>query len=434
MSMPTKDEFFFEIGEAEEDLKIDLYKRLEQIEEAFVESKIAASKSNTSYGSPSIGVFLEGIDLNAPNQTILNDIGELIGEVSLPNNLKDFFQIFCSGSTHTAYHLLKIAKRTSRHSRNKEIRSLIADLQPKTYFIDIVDRLYKFYIGNNPKYARNGPIKASKEQLAASTIYTHKIPMNKETVIYSFLESFQVIFNDEPRALGVRSLHPVLNGYCQVCHRPNTSNKKYCNAHVYDPISRNSPAKTPLRWAEKSFRNLGLYLHNEAGLAVTSPESYIKEAKEKRKALVKDKERQKALESEILSEYCVKLEGWAKHHPLYLNFYKSIASLLIKYKDNLNCTQWKSQECIDEINEIISLCKKTHFITDKIFPSELKNIPVENIKPLLLGPDCLDVDPKLHSSITIDDWATMLCRHFQLELAFICRKNKMASLLNYFDP
>ncbi|SBT17713.1 hypothetical protein MGA5115_01829 [Marinomonas gallaica] len=432
MSMPTKDHFFFEIGEASEELKTDLYGRLKKIENRFVEGKIAASKTDTSHGRVSIGSFLKGISLYAPNLEIADHNGELIGSISLPSDLQDFMQIFCLGSTHTAYHILKISKLTVRNSINNETISLITDLQPKTYFIDIVDRLYKYHIGNNPKYAHNEPIQASIEQLRSSQIFVYKKNTSKEAVVNNALLFFQNIFDNEPRAIGDRSLHPILDGYCQVCHRPNSPNKKYCHAHEYDPVSRNSPAKTPLRWAEKAFRNLGLLLDDEVGLSLTKPNTYIEEAKEKRVALAKDRDKQKAIESEILSEYCIKLEGWAKHHPLYFNFYEALALLLIKYKDTLNLTSWDNQSCLNLINEVIELCGNAYFIPNHIFPEDLKEIPTEEIKSILLGPDGLDIKLTLQDKISIDDWATMICRYYQFELAFMCRKKDKASLLHYF--
>jgi len=428
--MLTKEHFFKEIGEADKDLKTDLYKRFKKIEEAFIEGKIAASKSNTSYGYQSIGVFLEGISLNAPCQIILNDKEEIIGIISLPNNLKDFLQIFCSGSTHAAFYLLKRAKFTIQNSGDQSFSGLITDLQPKTYFIDVIDRLYTFYIGGNPKYARNAPIKASDKQLDASNVVVNSDISDEETVINSFLQSFQTIFNMRPNNF-IKSY--ISEGFCQVCHRPHIPHKKYCHNHAYDTITRNSPAKKELRWAVKSFRNLGLLLNDEVFFASKKPNSYIQEAKKHRMELGKGKDKHKSVESKVLFEYCLGLQGWAKHNPLYKNFKKSFYLLLDEYDNILSLKNWNNQDCHNLASNVIKLCKKTRYFPNEMLPSDLKHIFPASIKPILLGPTYLDIKSNLHFMVTIKDWALMLLRCYNLELIYMCRKKDKAELLRYPD-
>jgi hypothetical protein len=86
------------------------------------------------------------------------------------------------------------------------------------------------------------------------------------------------------------------------------------------------------------------------------------------------------------------------------------------------------------INEVIILCRDTEYFTSDILPKKIDNLPLENIKSTLLGPEGLDVETAVHPKTTIDIWAGRMLRHFQLNLIFECRKKKQALLLGYTKP
>ena len=431
MKLLTRDDFFNQIGEADEKLKSELYERLTKIEEAFANNKIAASKTDKSFDRSSIGGFLEGITLNVPDLEIRNKEGQTIGSVSYPNDLKNFVQSFCQGSTHTAYKILSRITSALRRSKNTHLQNLLEDIQPKKFFINIIDLRYKKYIGNNPKYINREPIKATKDLLSHSIIKVYQ-NASKTEIIEKVIQYMQkTYFNNEPRPIGSRSFHPLVDGYCQVCHRPNIKQKKYCRFHQYNPDSRNSSGKTELRWAKQAFRNLGLLLHDEGLLAIKHPNSYIQIAEKERMADAQKIGGQKRVQSEINSEYCRRLEGWAKHHPVYLKFARRLSDILDANNESSHRTEWNSEISINLISEVIKLCKDTSFIPPEIFPKDFKSLPIEDIKPALLGPSGLDIEKALHPRITILEWTTMLCRYYQLKLAFSCRKVEVANQLKY---
>jgi len=429
MKLPNKQEFFLSIGDADLSIKEDFYSKLQLIESALIKNEIAATDVNNVFSFKPLANLVKGIKLNAPNHEFYDSKLRCIGQITIPSDLCEFIGTYCKGSIRSAYLLLKELKLIARQSPGEHMKERLENLTPIVYFVGLIDNLYYFYIGNNPKYSDRARKTPTPDQLKHSEI----IPANGsvEDVKERFKLYFQEKFNNEPSPRAPYSHSLTLDGYCQYCHRPNIPKRKYCSTHTPDRNGNNSHSNSITNSFKNSFRNLGLLLDDEVGYQQIYPEGYIKIAADKRNAEASKNGRLRIVQNNIKSEYFIRLGGWAKHHPIYINFINKLYDLYSTHDNLLDLKDWDSEPCRELISKIFEICRNEIYIPTEFISIDVSNPETKSIKAQLLGKSGMDIEQKLHKNISIIDWILILFRSFQYELIISCKKKEMAAKLKY---